>query len=190
MQYDWTSAARHPGQTRSVLTTNGVDQVMAALQALPPEERHRVVRAAQGHTDLLKTMLGAPVGGQGQADEQRQLASEWLRAVMIAPRGLAANFAQTDVVRRALSSDVSEGGYLLPSYVTSLMAAPPVAPSLFPHVTKIPVGTGSGWVPTNSADLEFTWGDEGGSIDEISPSVGRCQFAIKKMSGLIRGSNE
>lgn len=138
--------------------------------------------------DVARALLGDK---NPAADTRRQLVAQFIRAVAIAPPGMAATFAKDDVVKRVLSTTDSAGGYTIPpGFVADLIRDAERPASLYSLVRKIPVGQTSGSVPRVLSNASVAWGTENVAIDEGDPAFAETTYTVERLSSIAKLSRE
>lgn len=94
-------------------------------------------------------------------------------------------------VIRVLSTETSEGGYLIPpGFVAEVVMDVPKLSQLFQYVRRIPVAGNTGFMPRVDTNCMVFWGQENEAIQEGDPSFTDTTYAIQRMNALVTLSRE
>lgn len=130
--------------------------------------------------------------GQSNYSPRDVLMADWIRAVTLAPPGMAHQFAKHDVVKRSLSEGTdSAGGYLVPTgFISDVTMDAAKLSQLFQFTRKLPVNQNSGSVPKVSSNVAVNWGSENTTIGTQEPAFGEVAYTINRMDALATLSRE
>jgi HK97 family phage major capsid protein len=130
--------------------------------------------------------------GQSNYSPRDVLMADWIRAVTLAPPGMAHHFAQNEIVKRALSEGTdAAGGYLVPSgFVADVTMDAAKLSQLYQFTRKLPVNQNAGTVPKVSSNVSVNWGSENTTIGAQEPAFGEVAYTINRMDALATLSRE
>lgn len=131
------------------------------------------------------------IDGREPSDEHTKefMAKAFVTAVVFQGCGITPD----GVYAKALSEGTTTaGGYLVPDeYRAKLVEPDPELSELYPYVTRIPVNTDAGNMPSLSTDVSITWGRaENAAITESDPVFGQVSWSVMNMSALTFLSRE
>lgn len=125
------------------------------------------------------------------AETRRTVVRDFMRAILQAPSGLAAQRAKLEVNQRVLSTSGSAGGYLIPpGFVPELVVDAPKDSALYQFVRKIPVSQNTGTMPRATTNASVSWGSENTDIEQGDPAFGETSYSLHRLNSLVKLSKE
>jgi len=141
-------------------------------------KRDKVLKASESFAEVFK-------GGFAPEDEGLDLG----RLV----RGIAlGNWAGADLERKAMSSIVNVGGYMIPEVLSTRVIdrARNLAAVMMAGAGTIPMTSSTLKLAAVNGDPTMDWYGENATISESDVTLGQRAFQSKKMAALVRVSNE
>lgn len=174
LSYEWPSAAQD---------SDSLDANRAKYLRFP-----EITTAGADGADAAKLFAQ----GQRSVNVRDVLLADWLRAVSLAPQGMAHHYARHDVVKRALSEGTdSAGGYLVPTgFVGEVVTDAQKISQLYQFCRKLPVSQNAGSVPRATSNVAVNWGSENTTIGTQEPAFGEVAYSINRMDALATLSRE
>ena len=162
------------------------------MEALIAELKGSVEATVGGIVQKMVAVDGAPpvAPGDNSADEDVDILD--LVKAIANVKGFAYTPQGQAVLQKALSEGTdSAGGYLVPTgFLAKVVERKQQLINLTPRVTRVPVTTDKGEIPSLTTDISVTWGTENTNIDETDPVFDQLTWDMHRANALTKISRE